>query len=107
MAISPTSFGSARPRYRAAPTELHESDAAEETLALGRRSMSSPLDRGNDAVDPSSDTPTGRGEAGSSAATVLDIRLGVRKAHGYQLTDDNIMRAVESTIEVADGVLLA
>jgi hypothetical protein len=70
--------------------------------------MSSALDRSNDADGPSSGASTGAGETGSSdRSDITDIRGGVRRAHGFQLTDDNILRAVETTIDLADSVLLA
>lgn len=73
--------------------------------------MSSASDRDNDAAGqaagPLSGASAGAEEAGScDPSGIVDIRFGVRKAHGFALTDDNIVRAVESTIEIADGVLL-
>ncbi len=39
--------------------------------------------------------------------TAADIREGVRRAHGFALTDDEIARVVNRTIRVADRVLIA
>src|SRR5215510_8124259 len=38
---------------------------------------------------------------------VLDIRDGVRKAHGFALTDATIVQAVDNTIRLAESVLCA
>ncbi len=70
--------------------------------------MSSASDRSGEADGPSSVARIGAFEADCSGRVdIADIRGGVRKAHGFTLTDENILRAVETTIEVADSVLLA
>jgi len=70
--------------------------------------MSSASDRSGEAGGPSSVARIRAVEADcSDRVDIADIRGGVRKAHGFTLTDENILRAVETTIEVADSVLLA
>jgi hypothetical protein len=66
--------------------------------------MGSALDRDNEFDPPSAGTsPTGS----CDPPGLLDIRGGVRRAHGFQLTDDNILHAVDSTMAIANNVLIA
>jgi len=66
--------------------------------------MSTVLDRSS---SPPSTPSSTLAPAGPDAPPVddSDIRDGVRKAHGFALTDSNIVRAVDNTIRVADHVL--
>jgi hypothetical protein len=84
--------------------------------------MSDALDRGAEAdgrtvvlttVASGGVASAGAGRAGGAErADIRDIRGGARKARGSTaggstVTDDNVLRAVETTIEVAESVLLA
>jgi hypothetical protein len=67
--------------------------------------MSSALDRTKDADGAPPDAPAA--PVGAAARDTADLRDGVRRAHGFALTDDEIVRVVDGTIQLADRVLIA
>lgn len=78
--------------------------------------MSDALDRSGGADGPAVGAPvvaaggiasTGAGRTGRSDPDVKSVRGGGRKAHDAGVSDNNILHAVDATIEVAESVLLA